>query len=86
MVFRQNGKIVRTAPLAEDAEITVPGAYTNVFEIADGTVRVVYTDCPNHQCEHMGVISAEGAAIVCVPNAVSAVIEGEAERVDVVAG
>lgn len=86
VVFRQNGRIVQTMPLSEDAEVTLEGEYTNVFEVRGGTVRVSYTDCPNQQCVHMGAISAAGASIVCVPNEVSVSIEGKAAQIDAYTG
>lgn len=87
VVFRQNGQIVKTVPLDTDMEVTIQGEYTNVFEISDGSVRVVYTDCPNHQCEHTGSISLSGASIVCVPNEASAeIVSGKGAAVDAATG
>lgn len=86
VVFRQDGKIVQTAPLGENAEITLSGQYTTVFEIRNGEVRVTHTDCPNQQCAHSGAISAVHASIVCVPNKVSATIEGRGAEIDAYTG
>lgn len=86
VVFRQNGKIVETVPLSENTRVELHGRYTNIFEIQDGQVRVVWTDCPNRQCEHTGYISSSGASIICVPNEVSASIQGRAGTVDAFTG
>lgn len=77
VVFRQDGQIVGTYPLNEDRTVEIGGTYLNTFEIHGGSVRVVHTTCPNHQCEKMGAISRVGAALICVPNQVSVSIEGQ---------
>ena len=86
VVIRRDGAVVAQLPLAEDTSYEVRGAYTNVFEIKDGAVRVTYTDCPGHQCEKTGAVSAAGAGIVCAPNHVSATVEGKEAAVDAIAG
>ncbi|MDL2236208.1 NusG domain II-containing protein [Christensenellaceae bacterium OttesenSCG-928-K19] len=85
-VFRLDGEIMAELPLQENAEYEMSAAYTNLFEIKDGCVRVAYTDCPNHQCEKTGAVSAAGASIVCAPNRASVTIEGEGGQVDAVTG
>lgn len=86
VVFRENGEIVATLPLSENATYTAEGAYRNVFEVRDGGVRIVETTCPNHQCEKTGVISRAGESIVCAPNGVSATITGGEAEVDAITG
>lgn len=86
VVFRQNGEIIATLPLSEDAAYEVCGPYHNTFEIKDGTVRISHTDCPNHQCEKTGAIGKAGQAIVCAPNGVSATITGEEREIDGITG
>lgn len=86
VVFRLHGQIVSEHPLSENKDVTVSGAYTNVFRIENGTVRVVETDCPNHQCEHTGAIRRAGQSIACVPNEASASIEGRGENLDALVG
>ena len=85
-VFRLDGEVVAELPLDEDAEYELVGEYTNRFEVKEGSIRVGYTDCPNHQCERTGAVSTVGASIVCAPNRASVTIEGEGARVDAVAG
>lgn len=47
-----------------------------IVEIADGTVRVVDSPCPDKICVAAGRISRTGQFIVCLPNRVSIVLEG----------
>jgi len=84
VVFRIDGEIVASLPLTEDAMYEIEDAYHNRFEISSGSVRVVYTDCPGHQCEKTGAISTSGQSIVCAPNHVSATIESGAAEVDAI--
>lgn len=86
VVFRRDGQVVAEAALSEDGQITIEGEYTNVFEIKNGRVLVIDTDCPNRQCEKTGAISSAGASIVCAPNHTSATVEGGEADVDAVTG
>lgn len=57
--------------LAEAAVIDVAGSRGTVrVEIADGCVRVLASDCPNHTCVNTGPVSTGGSVIACVPNGV----------------
>ena len=40
------------------------------FEIKDGRIRVLNSDCPHHICKNMGWIKYNGETVVCVPNQV----------------
>jgi hypothetical protein len=86
VVFRKDGEVLASMPLDKDAEYVIDGEYTNEFTIENGSVYVSHTNCPNHQCEKMGAVSSAGAGIVCAPNRVSAVIEGEGAEIDAVTG
>lgn len=60
-----------TIALADDAVYEVAGALgTVVVEVADGSVRVVGSDCPDQICVRTGAVSAPGSVIACVPNGV----------------
>ena len=86
VVFRMDGEVLAELPLDKDAVYEVSGAYTNVFAIENSRVRVVKTDCPNHECERTGDIYTAGESIVCAPNRVSAAITGEGVPVDAISG
>jgi hypothetical protein len=60
-----------TIALADDAIYQVAGARgTVVVEVADGSVRVLESDCPDQVCVRTGAVSAPGSVIACVPNGV----------------
>lgn len=86
VVIRRDGETIAALPLTEDTSYGVSGLYHNVFEIKGGSVRIVDTDCPNHQCEKTGSISRAGEAIVCAPNGVTATITGGEADVDGITG
>lgn len=86
VVFKRDGVELASLSLQEDARYEVEGLYHNVFEIKNGEVRVIHTDCPNHQCERTGRISRVGQSIVCAPNSTSATITGEDVDIDGIAG
>ncbi len=86
VVIKQDGAKIASYSLAENTQFSVQGEYTNTFEISDGAIRVIHTNCPNHQCEKSGEISAVGSSLVCAPNHVSATIIGEGGEIDAIAG
>ena len=68
---------VTTVPLSDDGVYDVEGTLGSVrVRVTDGTVRVVDAVCPDRICELTGALSAPGAVIACVPNAVTVRIGG----------
>lgn len=53
-------------------------------EVADGSVRVTQSSCPDGLCMRMGAITRAGESIVCLPNRVSVVLAGGEEALDAV--
>jgi hypothetical protein len=63
--------------LTDDATYEVAGVLgTVVVEVADGSVRVVDSDCPDQVCVRTGAVSAPGSVIACVPNGVVVRVKG----------
>ncbi len=79
----ENGKLLTTLSLAEDATYTVRGAYTNVVTVKAGKVAVTHTDCPGGDCQKIGWTDSAGKSIVCLPNGVEVRILGDSD-VDIV--
>lgn len=65
----QNGELIRTVPLSEDAEFTVncSDGY-NTVTVKDGEISVTAADCPDKVCIRTGAISGGGVPIVCLPH------------------
>ncbi len=62
-----NGKIYMVVPLDVDKEIEIDGIGHNKVVIKNKTVKVVDSDCKNHDCE-ASTISRSGEMIACLPN------------------
>lgn len=58
--------------LGEDQTISIGD--TNICEIKDHQVCMIYADCPDQLCIRQGAIDSGGGMIVCLPNKVT--IEG----------
>ncbi|NLD60407.1 MAG: NusG domain II-containing protein [Clostridiales bacterium] len=58
-----------------------------LVRVEDGRARVTEASCPDKLCVNTGAVSRAGAAIVCLPNRVSVVLEkpGDAEQLDAIA-
>ena len=68
----------RVLPLDADARLEVPGPLgTTVVEVNGGAARVTSSPCPQHLCVRMGRISSAGESVVCVPNRVAVIVEGQ---------
>lgn len=75
VVISVDGAVVRTLNLKEDQILDLPDGTRVIVE--HQSVRVEYSTCPDHLCEHMGAVSKTGEVILCVPNRISVEIRGE---------
>jgi hypothetical protein len=67
-------RVVETLPLNEDKVLRLRDVGMT-FEVRDGRVRVVESDCPHDVCVNTGWICRSGQIIACVPNRVVVRIE-----------
>ncbi len=69
--MRVNGAETMRLDLSGRREVGVRGWQgDSVFEIRDGSVRMVESACPDKLCVRSGWISRPGESIVCLPNRV----------------
>ncbi len=81
-----DGEIYKSLPLEKDCEIIVKSDFgTNKVVVKGKKVSVTDATCPDKLCEKHS-IEKSGRSIVCLPNRVSVVIEGEKydEEIDVI--
>lgn len=84
-VVRQNGAIIRSLPLGQDAQVVIDGgAGTNTIEIANGAASITHASCPDGVCMRMGHKSRTGEMLVCLPNNLTVTIEGAPSGIDAV--
>lgn len=70
------GEDVRLS-LGRDGRYSVEGGRLPVtLEIADGRIRFVESQCPDHICERYGWLSRENDQAVCMPAGVMVSVEG----------
>ncbi len=75
------GSVVLRGPRGvTEVDLSVPGRYMVegrvgrvVFEVSDGALRAVESDCPDQICVHSGA-AATGRPVICAPNGVSAAV------------
>lgn len=86
VVITVDGQEFGEYPLDEDRVIDING--TNVIRIKDGEAKMIQADCPDKLCMDQKAISSSQESIICLPNRVVAVIEGERDPdgIDAVAG
>jgi hypothetical protein len=60
-------RVLERLPLDQDAVLRLRDVGM-VFEVRDGRIRAVESDCPHHVCENMGWVGRSGQIIACVPN------------------
>ena len=82
----QEGALVRTLPLDQDASIQISGKYTNVITVENGKIAITASDCPSEDCVHSGAIHSSGRSLVCLPNAVEVRVVNASSDVDFVVG
>ncbi|MCD7734713.1 MAG: NusG domain II-containing protein [Clostridiales bacterium] len=81
VVIRQDGAVVATLPLEEDAVYTVQGedGAVNRVVIEDGAVYMEEASCPDRLCVKQGNIRYAGDSLICLPNRVVVEITGQDE-------
>jgi len=79
-VVRVNGNIVKEVMLDVDQSFRVADVK---FEVKDGAIAFVESDCPGQECVHAGWLRKPGSSMACLPNKVSVTLTGDSE-VDVI--
>ena len=70
-----DGKIYKRISLEKDCEVNVKSKFgENTVSVKNGTVTIIYADCPDKLCEKEKIDST-GGSIVCLPNRLSIIIE-----------
>lgn len=83
VVAEVDGKVVFTAPLASDRQVSLPGPLgTTELQITQGQARIIASPCPNKVCIRMGAVSGSGELLACVPNRLLVRIEGGDDHED----
>lgn len=70
-----NGERTAAYPLWEDAQVLLNG--TNLLVIRNGMADITEADCPDKLCVGQSAISRTGESLVCLPNRMIVVIEGD---------
>lgn len=82
--IQADGKFYGQYLLEEEQKITINE--TNEIEITDGSVEVIWADCPDQVCVNHKAISRKGESIICLPNqVVISIVDGEESGLDAVA-
>ncbi|MCL1863644.1 MAG: NusG domain II-containing protein [Defluviitaleaceae bacterium] len=68
---------VTTFSLDDDLIFTLPSNENIVFEIRDGQIAFLESDCPDKVCVHVGFLRRVGQMAVCLPNNTVLAILGE---------
>lgn len=77
VIVERQGRILFTAPLAEDRTVSLPGPLgETILSIHDGRACIVSSPCPLKICLGMGEASRAGELLACVPNGLLARIDG----------
>lgn len=74
-----DGKLWGEFSLSEDRVLDING--TNVLKIENGAAYMDSATCPDKLCIKQGKIGADGGAIICLPNRVSAEVKGKVNAV-----
>jgi len=77
---RVDGAEIARLPL--DKDCIFPIGDGNTIRISQGTVRMIYADCPDKICVRTGEISKSGQSIVCAPHKVVITIIGDHDQSD----
>ena len=75
------GEPVYTCSLAEEGSYTWTNGDNFVqIDISGGGARISASSCPDQSCVHRGWQNRSGTSIICLPNAISVLLEGNGEE------
>lgn len=60
--------VIETVSLDKDRTFSLDEFPNIVFEIKDGSIAFIQSDCPDKVCIHTGFINKTGQTAVCLPN------------------
>ena len=79
------GKVYGTYDTGTDRVIDIEsGTDKNTFEIKNGYVSMINSNCKGYDCVHEHSISRQGETIVCLPHKVVLEITGDEKEVDAI--
>ena len=73
-----DGKLVAEYSLDDEGEYSLNGG-SNILKISNGEAYLIFADCPDKTCKKTGKIKYVGESIICLPNKLSIVIQGNAD-------
>ena len=62
------GSIVKVVPLNVDQTFSIPERPEVVFEVRDGAIAFVKSNCPDQVCVHAGFLDSPWHFAACLPN------------------
>ena len=84
LVVYKNNNIIDDYSLTNDGEYSIEDGENKLieFSIKDGVVNVISASCPDKLCVHQKAISRSNEVIVCLPNHIVLMIDGEKSNYD----
>lgn len=70
-------KLVAEVSLDKDTTFTLPDFPEVTFEVRDGAIRFLSSDCPDQICVHTGFLRTAGQFAVCLPYKLVLRVEGD---------
>ena len=78
-------EVIERLDLSKDGIYSPPG-FDVTFEVKDGAVAFISSDCPDKICVNTGFISKRGQSAVCLPNRLTLRIAGGEGTADIYIG
>lgn len=63
-----DGKVIQTVDLNKDCVFSPQGFQNIKFQIKNGSIAFIESDCPDKICVNTGFINSTGQNAVCLPN------------------
>lgn len=85
--IRYDGNLIKTIYLDEPQTFSVDPLPQVIFEVKDGSVAFIHSDCPDQICVHTGWLNRSGQFAACLPNKVTLQINSgqSGEGTDIIA-
>lgn len=79
------GKLALTVDLSKDGIFSLEQNQNVIFEVKNGAIAFIESNCPDKVCIHSGFLNNPGQMAACLPNRVSIRVASEEADIDMIA-
>lgn len=77
-----DGKLIKKVDLFKDSEFSIEEKPLVTFQVKDGKVAFIDSDCPDKVCIHTGFLGQNAQVAACLPNRLTLMVKSDSPSID----